>query len=654
MVPWVVGVVVGVGLVGAPSAVAFQGPWAPVVDLSASSRSAVEPEVAVAPNGSTTVFWSAGNVVQASTRLPGGMFGAPINLSVPGSIGGGPDVAVAPNGGTTTGTTTVVWRRNNVVQASTRPPSGTFGPPVVLLSAPGQNIDVNPTYWPADQNVGPIVGGPEVAVAPDGTTTVVWTHEIVTSSAVQGSTDWVIVQAVTRAAGSSTFSPPVDLSAHGQKAYQAQVAAAADGTTTVVWQAEGVVQARTRPPGGTFGPPVDLSASDQESGGAQLATAADGTTTVVWGSTVGANPDTTARATVTQASTRPPGGSFGVPITLSAIGKNAGGTQVAVAPDGTTTAIWGYYTASACCCCLAPVGGAVVQASTRPPGGSFGPPVDLSAHGQAFRAPQVAVGADGTTTAIWGYSNPGKKVVVQARTRPPGGTFGAAIDLAVAGWYDQPQVAVGADGAATAVWNVTDANGKKSVVQARFTAHPPTPRSAPTIAWVPSVRATLGCRGSAWTGAASITTTWLRGTTQIATGPSHQVTTRDRGTVLTCRTRASNPYGTTDSRSTALRIPPGPPIPPGTAREAPVARSLPTVTGTPRVGHTLRCRPGAFTGATSTSTSWLRGSRIIPGARKTTYTLTRADSGKTIACRTTANGPGGTSTTISLRTHARR
>ena len=55
------------------------------------------------------------------------------------------------------------------------------------------------------------------------------------------------------------------------------------------------------------------------------------------------------------------------PVDLSAAGQFAGFPQVAVAPDGTATAVWV---------------GQVVQAATRLPGRAFAAAVDLSAGGQ--------------------------------------------------------------------------------------------------------------------------------------------------------------------------------------------------------------------------------------------------------------------------------
>ena len=95
---------------------------------------------------------------------------------------------------------------------------------------------------------------------------------------------------------------------------------------------------------------------------------------------------------------------------LSVAGQNAFSPEVATAPDGTTTAVWRRSDGA----------NNIVQASTRPPGGSFGAPVDLSATGQDALSPQIATAPDGTATAVWRRSN-GTNFIIQASTRPPGG-----------------------------------------------------------------------------------------------------------------------------------------------------------------------------------------------------------------------------------------
>ncbi len=299
---------------------AGSGTFGGAVNLSAAGQGAGSPQVAVAPDGATTVVWirrndGARNTVQARTRPAGSVtFGAVVDLSAAGQNAALPQVAVGADGATT-----VVWRRsydgvNYIVQARTRPAgSVTFGA-VVDLSAAGQNAD-----------------NPQVAVAADGTTTVAWER-------FNGS-HWII-QARTRPARSGTFAGALNLSATGQHAQSPQLAIAADGATTVVWTrsngSNGIVQARTRPAGSvTFDTAVNLSATGQSSGEVQVAVAPDGATTVAW------NRRNDGVFYIVQARTRPAGSvTFAAAEDLSALGQDAHWLQVAAAPDGATTVVW--------------------------------------------------------------------------------------------------------------------------------------------------------------------------------------------------------------------------------------------------------------------------------------------------------------------------
>ena len=520
-------------LLAAAPAGAFPGPWvAPAIDLSADGQSALAPQLAVGADGGATAIWTRSNgtndIVQASTRPPGGSFSAAIDLSATGQSASTPQLATAADG-----TTTAVWTRSNgthsIVQASTRPPGGAFSAPVDL-SATGQNA-----Y------------DPQPAVAADGTITVVWYRSNGTH---------LIVQASTRPPGGA-FGAPVDLSATGQTAEHPQLAVGADGTTTVTWyRSDGtndIVQASTRAPGGAFSAPVDLSASGRDANNPQPATAPDGTTTVVWARSNGTY-------TIVQASTRPPGGTFGAPVDLSADGASATSPQLTVARDGTTTAVWsrsnGTYT--------------IVQAATRPTGGTFGAPVDLSADGANAGGQQIASAADGTTTAVW-FRYSGVPRIVQSSTRAPGGSFGVPVDLSAPGQDAYgPQLAIAPDGATAAAW--ARSNGTYVVVQAAFTANPPALRSAPKIVGTPAAGSTLSCDGGLWTGAASIATNWLRDGAVVAAGPAYVIGANDQGRALLCRARATNAFGAAEAQSLPVVV--AAPAAPAPDRTAPTLTVL--------------------------------------------------------------------------------
>ena len=280
------------------------------------------------------------------------------------------------------------------------------------IASPAMSAPQGPWVLPASDISAPVQGafGPQITTAPDGTATAVWYRS-------DGANN--IIQAATRPPGGS-FGAPVDLSVAGRNATFPQITTAPDGTATVVWRryngSNMIIQAATRPPGGSFGPAVDLSASGQRAIGPQITTAPDGTATAIWSRFSGSN-------WIVQATTRPPGGSFGAPVGLSAPGQScrgAFGPQITTAPDGTATAVWPGSDFS----------DRIIQAATRPPGGSFGAPVDLSADGGNALRPQIAAAPDGTATAVWERDTHSDRII-QAATRPPGGSFGAPVDLSL-------------------------------------------------------------------------------------------------------------------------------------------------------------------------------------------------------------------------------
>ena len=168
-------------------------------------------------------------------------------------------------------------------------------------------------------------------------------------------------------------------------------------------------------------PASDLSVPGKSTFNPVLAVAPDATTTAVWQRFDGTS--------TIRSATRPPGGSFGAPVELSSVsGQNAFSPQIATAPDGTATAVWRRFDSS----------NYIIQAATRPPGGSFGTPVNLSDAGQNASFPQITAAPDGTVTAVWSRLD-GSNSIIQAATRPPGGSFGTPVDLSATGQNaDQP------------------------------------------------------------------------------------------------------------------------------------------------------------------------------------------------------------------------
>ena len=71
-----------------------------------------------------------------------------------------------------------------------------------------------------------------------------------------------------------------------------------------------------------------------------------------------------------------------------------------------------------------------------------------------------------------------------------------------------------------------------------------------------------------------------------------------------------------------------------------LASSKPKIKGKAKRGKKLRANPGAWTSGTKLTYRWLRNSKAIKGATKSTYKLTKKDRGKRISVRVTGKKAG--------------
>jgi hypothetical protein len=161
---------------------------------------------------------------------------------------------------------------------------------------------------------------------------------------------------------------------------------------------------------------------------------------------------------IIQASTRRAGGIWQSPVDLSEAGENAFRPQVAVDGVGNPVAVWdrsdGVHT--------------IIQAASRPAGGAWEAPVDLSAAGGSAVKPRIAVDPAGDAVVVWGRDN-GTNEVVQAAERAAGDTWQAPVDLSeLSAEASIPDIALDPAGDAVAVWEVFD--GSNYLIQAATAA----------------------------------------------------------------------------------------------------------------------------------------------------------------------------------------
>ena len=165
------------------------GGWSSEVDLSSddAAASAEAPQIAIDPQGNVTAVWAShatagGYTVQSSRRAATGDWSAVVNVGT----GYSPQVAVDPQGNAT-----AVWQQgspsSSAALSSTRTGAGSWSGAAPM--AAGDNVDT--------------VGYPWVAADAQGNVTAIWAR-------FNDST--LLAQATRHLAGSSSWSPTVDLS----------------------------------------------------------------------------------------------------------------------------------------------------------------------------------------------------------------------------------------------------------------------------------------------------------------------------------------------------------------------------------------------------------------------------------------------------------
>lgn len=248
----------------APGATAF----GPATTIVTGVDTADTTAVGIAADGTTTVMWNevvgGFEQVKAAVRPAGSAsFGPPQALSAQGLQAVYPVMAVTPDG-----RATVVWNvaTNSEVQTATRAAGASdFGPAVTLSTTPAPTL-------------------PRVAAGENGATSVVWSQSV-------GNTAGQVMLA-TQAPGATAFGAAEPVSPLLGLEPQQDVAMAPDGATTVLWRSESeadvVVNAATRPAGATvFGPVSTLSAAGVRATGPRLSVSPTGAATTTWLRTLG-------------------------------------------------------------------------------------------------------------------------------------------------------------------------------------------------------------------------------------------------------------------------------------------------------------------------------------------------------------------------------
>jgi hypothetical protein len=170
--------------------------------------------------------------------------------------------------------------------------------------------------------------------------------------------------------------------------------------------------------------------------------------------------------------------------------------------------------------------------------------------------------------------------------------------------------------------------------------------SLPGISGNDRVGERLSCSEGVWkgTGPLSYEYQWERDakvSIQGATAKTYTVVEADEGHKLTCEVTAKNEYGTASAMSEPVPI----------SGQAPQVTQQPSISGEGRLGESLVCLPGKWTGAPPPEFSyrWLRGEGSgqgseIAGASGYVYKVQAADVGHVLTCVVTAHNSEGSET----------
>jgi hypothetical protein len=252
------------------------------------------------------------------------------------------------------------------------------------------------------------------------------------------------------AAAAPAWSPLVRLSKPGEDVGEVAVAIDAAGEAIAVWKLatdhETVIQSSSRPPGGSWSTPAVISPRGGKGVHAsrpRIAMSAAGEAVVLW--TLVKLHRRRILSDVIQSSSRPSGGSWSRPMMISGNAEETGSPEIAVDEAGEAVAVWETQLYG---------GGlaSIVESASRPPGGTWSAPVSLTPKEPAFAKPKVAIDGAGEAVAIWVHGNEGRHMIETA-SRASGHGWSSPIVLSKG--VDRnahPEIAVGDTGEALAVW----------------------------------------------------------------------------------------------------------------------------------------------------------------------------------------------------------
>ncbi|HEU5252090.1 MAG TPA: PKD domain-containing protein [Solirubrobacterales bacterium] len=366
-----------------------------------------EPQIAVDALGGAVAVWPQleyHNRIQASTKLAGGAWGSPVDISPPGETSIEPQVAM-----NTEGEAVAAWihlASERTIEVAGRTPQGSWDQAEELFVGGGGPNDL------------------DIAIGPSGEAVVIWTG-------YQNTSDYII-RAATRSPDGQ-WSLPVELSEAGNNAWQPEVVIDPAGNIVAAWyrwndDGDTIVQVAEKEPGQAWTEPEDLSSQGSMSGAPAVAVSAE-SAVVVW-----------PREQIIEAANREAGGAWQPAIEISGPGSRE--PAVGMDGDGDAVALWSSGSG---------LDLRTAEVASLPLGGIWTEPTPIGDRlSVEWAQPQIAVDPLGRAMAVWTAWD-GSSRVVEASSGAVDGSWGNPVEIS-SSWADRAQIAMDTGGNAAAVW----------------------------------------------------------------------------------------------------------------------------------------------------------------------------------------------------------
>lgn len=382
---------IAISLIQSGAADAVGSTWTPPMAISTPGQSSSSPTIASDPLGNLTAVWSSfdgsNEVIQTASKSVGGEWSNPTTISTAGSNADAAQVTID-----SAGNATAVWMWSNpslttVIQAATKPVGGTWSNPTTISDSSHGALEV-----------------PHIVADGAGTVTAVWKWN-------DGFTD--VIQSANLPLGGS-WAPPSTISTTDGPSWNVRIASDPAGDLTVVWMhwvGIYLVQAVVQPSGGSWSVPTTISDPNVDAWEGAIAMDASGNATAVWkeqGNT----------SILLRTASLPLGGTWNIPMTLSADGGNAAEPRVAADAAGNVVAAWTRYDGT----------NWIVQTDFKPINANWTSPVDVSPAGTTSGDPCVVSNGVGGFTTSWTRTI-GSTQIVETSALASEGTWSTAYQL---------------------------------------------------------------------------------------------------------------------------------------------------------------------------------------------------------------------------------